>query len=61
MFNNATCHRNSPQSNVFFEFRRHYFIRFIDAFTEAISLESLGFATQTIKAEGVEFRYQSVF
>ena len=27
-------------------------IRFIDAFAEAIALESLGFATQTIKAEG---------
>ena len=27
-------------------------IRFIDAFTEHISLESLGFTTQTIKSEG---------
>ena len=25
IFNNATYHRNSPQSNVFLEFRRHYF------------------------------------
>ena len=27
-------------------------VRFIDVFTEHISLESLGFTTQTIKSEG---------
>jgi transposase len=37
----------------YFFFRRHYFtrkpVRFIDAFVEALSLQTLGFSVQTIK------------
>jgi hypothetical protein len=49
----ATHHRNSSQSAIFSSLEDTILpenpVRFIDAFVEALSLQTLGFSVQTIK------------
>jgi hypothetical protein len=57
IFNDATHHRNSSQSAIFSSLEDTILknpVRFIDAFVEALSLETLGFTVQTIKGRSAE-------